>query len=192
MKAQGTLSFPRWSECAPEPCSFPTVEIGDEYQDPAGLLLTGMEVMLPCENCGAKPMEYLTWMDEAILELERALKANSEHKNIMLYHWSPARNRNGITRRGLIPHRRPVTHSKELGDWRAPYICFATDPIWGYALSADMPHTPDGEWDLWATWWEHLDSPEILASEEGDGIHEVRNYGRVYKRHLKFLGSRFK
>lgn len=177
------------SGCAPEPCEFDRIEIGDEYDDPSGLLKPGMEVMLPCTNCGMAVNEYMAWMDSSLLELEAAIKNNQSHKNIALFHWSPSRHRKQIARFGLLPGRRPTTHST---DWRAPYICFGTDPAWSWALSGNMRWAPTGDWDLWQTWWDELKEPYILGSNEGDGIHEVRTEHRVYKRSLRYLGTRTK
>lgn len=177
-------------ECAPEPCSFPIVVIGDEYDDPAGLLLPGMEVMLPCENCGTVVNEYMSWLDHTIEEMEKGSKLLQEYKNVPLFHWSPAKNRNQIVRYGLRPNCRPTTHADL--KWRAPYICFADDPAWAWALSGGMTYSPYGEWDLWQTWFNELVEPQMLMSTEGNGIHEYRTAHRVYKRSVKYLGSRNK
>lgn len=80
-----------------------------------------------------------------------------------LYHWSPTERRSGIIRRGLRVAQRPVEHSSlssilsptefesALKSWRAPYTCFAEDPLWAWKLSGEL--RPDIEfWDLWWVW----------------------------------------
>lgn len=178
--------------CAPDDCQFPLIEIGDDpMPEPDDPLQPGMEVMAPCENCGMTANEYMAFLDKSIKELEDGFKSKLEHENIPLFHWSPSKNRNGITKLGLVPGRKPTTHADVQG-WRAPYTCFATDPAWAWALSGNMGYAPDGEWDLWQTWWNELTEPEILPAFDGDGIHEVRTSHRVFKRSVKYLGSRTK
>lgn len=198
MKASKELAVPAWSECSPEPCVFPRVEIGDEYEDPAGLLKTGMEVLLPCENCGASPNEYMEWLDSELVDMEAGYKKLLGHKDIPLFHWSPTKNRLQIRKYGLVPNRKPTVHSIEMEGWRAPYICFGTDPAWAWALSGNMSWAPLGDWDLWETHFLDLTEPEILSSpgdepwDSDDGIHEVRTGHRVFKRSLRYVGTRTK
>lgn len=185
--------------CAPDECQFPLVLLGDDINsnDPEEPLQPGMEVMLPCENCGMTANDYMAYMDGELESHVKGIKSLQSFKNVPLFHWSPAKHRKQIRRYGLRPGRKPVTHSSEL-KWRAPYICFADDPAWAWMLSGKMPGAPDGEWDLWQTWFDLLDDLEILMSypddnqSDGNGVHEYRTPRRVPKRYLRFIGSRSK
>lgn len=183
-----SITFP--DGCFPGDCQFPIIEIGDEYEDPSGLLTPGMEVMGPCDNCGLSVNEYMSWLDKELQDHAKGIDLLQSHKNVPLFHWSPSKNRKQIVRFGLLPGRRPTTHS-EL-KWRAPYICFADDPGWAWMLSGGMASSPYGEWDLWQTWYNELVEPEALMSDEGNGVHEYRTRHRVFKRSVKYLGSRNK
>lgn len=110
--------------------------------------------------------------------------------DLLLYHWSPTRNRRSITHSGLEIHRRTLQ-----GDWKPPYVCFADDPWLAWLLSGKMwPEIK--EWDLWVcnvdaqTSFDHY---EIITDTFSTGrtyTKEYRIYTRVYKRDLIYLATR--
>lgn len=110
-----------------------------------------------------------------------------------LYHWSPRARRKQIQRYGLRPNMRPNIHTP---GWKPPYVCFADDAAWAWALSGEMRHAPPGTYDLWQTYLGQMPdgSLEFLAAFDGDDrdFHEVRVHARVYKRHLIWVAERVK
>lgn len=121
----------------------------------------------------------------------------------ILYHWSPADRRTGIARQGLVPGKRPVTHSSlpfdDASQWRAPYVCLAEDPLWAWCLSGNVSGSVGEVWDLWAiNLHEELHSifrVRHARRQPGDApnptrYHEWRVYDRIYKRHVRYLASR--
>lgn len=109
----------------------------------------------------------------------------------ILYHWSPTSNRNSINRYGLMPDKKSRS-----GDWQPPYICFSDDPMLAWRLSGA---TDDGieSWDLWMCYLDaqtSFDNYEVLTDTFADTgrhhIQEYRVYTRVYKRDLRYLGTR--
>ncbi len=111
--------------------------------------------------------------------------------DIILYHWSPTKNRRSINKNGLLTHRRTIQ-----GPWRPPFVSFRDDPHLAWVLSGKMwPHIT--EWDLWCchmaaqTSFDHY---EIITDTYRDtGRHfvkEYRIYMRVYKRDLVYLATR--
>lgn len=80
-----------------------------------------------------------------------------------LFHWAPRERREGIIRRGLRVGQRPTEWShiagtvhptefeRALKEWRAPYTCFAEDPLWAWKLSGELRPEVD-LWDLWWVW----------------------------------------
>jgi hypothetical protein len=112
-------------------------------------------------------------------------------QDLLLYHWSPTRNRNSINHRGLLTHRRTLQ-----GEWKPPYICFSEDPILGWTLSGEMWQEIKS-WDLWMTNCNaqtSFDHYEIITDTFVDTgryyVKEYRIYTRVYKRDLIYLGTR--
>lgn len=114
--------------------------------------------------------------------------------DLILYHWSPKKNRKQIERYGLR-----IGMPSLQGDWRPPYVCFSDDPILAWYLSGRMwvdPKNPE-EWDLWSvnmrcqTSFGHYEI--ILDTFPDTGRHytkEYRVYSRVYKRDLTYVGTR--
>lgn len=168
-------------------CMFPEVEIGDD-QLPESVLREGMKVLLPCISCGQTPKMHMDWQDSTAEELEKALNCALQTSHRVLYHWAPADRRAQIIRYGLRPSMRPTTNVSL--DWRAPWVCLATDPNWSWALSGGQRGARRGEWDLWLTYADRLTEPYVVPRPEGNGIHEVRTKHRIYKRHLVFVGTR--
>lgn len=82
-------------------------------------------------------------------------------------------------------------------EWRAPYICLATDPAWGWALSGGQSGAPAGEWDLWlvripeGVRFDRLDAGCVCPGH-GGRVHEVRVYDRLFKRDVLWVASRVK
>lgn len=111
--------------------------------------------------------------------------------DLILYHWSPSKNRAQIERYGLRTHRKTLQ-----GDWRPPYICFSDDPWLAWVLSGRMwPDIPS--WDLWACNLNTQDSFQgyelILDTFPDTGrryTKEYRIYTRVFKRDLNYLATR--
>lgn len=168
-------------------CGHPEVIIGKDDED--GILKEGMCVLIPCPVCGETPLDSLELMTRHADELQESLLA--QEPNRPLYHWSPRSRRKQIERYGFRPHMRPTTTTED--DRRVPYVCFADSPSWAWALSGGLRWTPAGEWDLWQTWLEALDSPTVLSSpDRPSGIYEVRVEHRVYKRDIWWVGSRVK
>lgn len=110
--------------------------------------------------------------------------------DLILYHWSPTRNRDRIRHDGLKPGVKSLQ-----GDWRPPYVCFSDDPNLAWILSGAMwPEIK--EWDLWMC---HVPTSDIehyeliLDTYRDTGRHyvkEYRVYSRVYKRDLIYLATR--
>lgn len=110
---------------------------------------------------------------------------------IILYHWSPTKNRNSIKKNGLLTHRLTLQ-----GIWRPPYIAFSDDPWLAWSLSGRM-YPEIKSWDLWMCYLPSqtsFDGYEIITDTFPDtGRHfvkEYRIYTRVFKRDLKFLATR--
>lgn len=165
-------------------CRHPEVLI--EAADEDGVLKAGMNVIVPCPECGTTPLETLEIQQRHTDELQAALLAHQP--NIPLYHWSPRPRQKQIVRYGLRPGMRGTTTS----NWRGgvPYVCFADSPSWAWALTLDGRGWP-GEWDLWQTWLPSITEPVVLATDERpSGLYEVRTEHRVYKRDLWLVGSR--
>lgn len=112
-------------------------------------------------------------------------------RDLLLYHWSPTSNRNGIRKRGLDIGRRSLQ-----GDWKPPYVALADDPILAWILSGNMWPSIKS-WDLWMvnmntqTSFKHHEL--ILDTFYDTGRHyikEYRIYTRIYKRDVKYLATR--
>lgn len=103
----------------------------------------------------------------------------------VLYHWSPTCRRKGIEREGLKPGKLSVD-----GSWRPPFVCLATDPMVGWALSGDFhPEVP--EWDLWAVRLKEGHHIEVMYDDcYEDLVKEIRVYDRIYKRGVQYVASR--
>lgn len=111
--------------------------------------------------------------------------------DLILFHWSPTKNRNSINHNGLrvgIPSLQ--------GDWKPPYICFCDDPDLAWHLSGKM--WPDiDSWDLWmcnASHQNSFDHYELITDTYSDTgrtfTKEYRVYTRVFKRDLRYLATR--
>lgn len=111
--------------------------------------------------------------------------------DLILYHWSPSKNRKQIIKYGLRTHRPTLQ-----GEWKPPYICFSDDPWLAWILSGHM-WTSIKSWDLWMCLYNLQDSFDhyeiILDTFPDTGRHyvkEYRVYTRVYKRDLIYLATR--
>lgn len=110
---------------------------------------------------------------------------------LVLYHWSPTRNRNQIKKYGLQPSQRSLQ-----GDWKPPYVCFSDEPWIAWLLSGR--YWPDiKSWDLWMCYTPSqtsFDHYEIITDTFPDTgrtyTKEYRIYTRIYKRDLIYIGSR--
>lgn len=173
----------------PHQCVYPEVKIGPDLAD-GNLLRAGDRVLTPCRDCGSTPVDEFDWYTNTLEQTERAFTRLARDRGMSLYHWTPTKNRNGIIRRGLLPHRRPTTHAST--SWRAPYVCFGDTVAWAWALSGGQRSAPDGSWDLWETRISDLTDPIILPVDHVNGIHEIRTEHRVFKRHLWYVGTRVK
>ncbi len=111
--------------------------------------------------------------------------------DLVLYHWSPTKNRPNINRLGLVTHRLTLQ-----GMWRPPFVSFSDDPYLAWVLSGRMfPEIKS--WDLWMchmpsqTSFDHY---EIITDTYRDTgrqyVKEYRIYSRVYKRDLVYLATR--
>jgi len=169
-------------------CVHPEVLIETGDFGPDDVLQSGMAVLIPCPVCGETPHDSMGIEQARNQELQEALLAHEPDR--ALFHWSPRARRGQIERYGLRPNMRSTTSSTRLG---GPFVCFADSPLWAWALSGNMRWTPKGEWDLWETTLSRLTDPIVLASpERASGIYEVRVEHRVYKRNLRYIGSRSK
>lgn len=112
-------------------------------------------------------------------------------RDLILFHWSPSGNRERINRRGLDVNQRSLD-----GQWRPPYVCFSDDPFLAWHLSGNM--WPEfNSWDLWAVnmgTQDSVDHYEIITDTYTDTgrrfVKEYRIYKRVYKRDVKYIGTR--
>lgn len=104
-----------------------------------------------------------------------------------LYHWSPSINRAEIAERGLR-----VRSKATQGDWRPPFIAFATSPQLAWLLSAARTdyEVAHHEWDLWSTWSERVNQWERLDFDHIEGTKELRVYRSIPAKHLWYVGSR--
>lgn len=106
---------------------------------------------------------------------------------ILLYHWSPTRNRARIQHSGLVPGSRSVD-----GEWRPPFVCLSDSPSLAWGLSGGMRNRAPGVWDLWMTErdgryeeiWDHY--PDTGRSY----IKEYRVYERIWKRDVWYVATR--
>jgi len=170
-------------------CEYPEVKVGSDLAD-GEFLHVGDRILTPCGTCGATPRDELDGLTDTLEQTERAFTRLTLDRGMSLYHWSPTKNRGGIIRRGLVPHRRPTTHASL--SWRAPYVCFGDTVAWAWALSGGQRSAPAGSWDLWETRIGDLTDPRILPVDGVNGVHEIRTSHRVFKRHLWYVGSRTK
>lgn len=114
--------------------------------------------------------------------------------DLVVFHWSPSKNRKSINKLGLVPGRLDDTSQDAI--WRAPYVVLSEDPILAWSLCAHR--RPDiYSWDLWScnvTWqtsfkgWELITDTYIHSGEPY--IKEYRVYTRIYKRDLKYVATR--
>lgn len=103
----------------------------------------------------------------------------------VLFHWSPRSRRKQILRYGL----RPNMWSRDRL-WKPPYVCFAEDPMWAWALSGSF-YPSSGTWDLWQTWLHCLEEIEFLESSvDHRDFHEVRAHARLHKSQLIWVAER--
>lgn len=104
-------------------------------------------------------------------------------KPFILYHWAPRSIRKKILREGLQP-RKP----SRCGEWKPPYLCFATSPSFAWALSG---HTRgDEEWDLWMCWSSDFTKVTVRSDHRGKHPAEYRTKEGIRKSKLWYVGSR--
>lgn len=102
----------------------------------------------------------------------------------VLFHWSPAARREQIRRYGLMPGQEPTT--VQCGG--VEYLCLAADPARAWNLSAAMPWTPDGEWDLWQA---RLNNEYGMRLRVEDGeVLEFKVYDLIPPERLWLVGTR--
>lgn len=111
--------------------------------------------------------------------------------DLILFHWSPTKNRARINHDGLVPGSLSLQ-----GDWRPPYVCYSDDPILAWQLSGRM-YPEIEEWDLWMFNLDNQDSidhyeliTDTYVNSGRSYIKEYRIYQRVYKRDIVLLGTR--
>jgi hypothetical protein len=117
-----------------------------------------------------------------------------------LYHWSPAKARTGILRRGLLP-RTPTSvamhpvpdnlgHHMSDDDLETHLaVCLGTTPGAAWALSGAWSGERGEPWDLWEV--SLCDEDEVhIRCEYGAELWEVRVLGPVPKGRLWFAGTR--
>jgi hypothetical protein len=171
-------------------CVFNEIEIEEGDFDEGDNLKVGMKVLLPCLVCGFTASEHMGMLE---MYFEEATKALTESKpTLPLFHWAPTSRRKQIIRHGLRPFMRKTTST---GDDTEKYnvVCFADSPSWAWALSGGMKWTPEGEWDLWQTSLDRINTPVVMPGDfRESGIYEVRTEYRVYKRHLWYVATRLK
>lgn len=88
-----------------------------------------------------------------------------------LFHWSPRRNRDSITRLGLLPGQRSND-----GDWNPPHICLAETPRLALSLCHGTPPL-----DLWMV--HRTDCTDLFqVGQEWRTTHPIRtvNVHRVH------------
>jgi hypothetical protein len=111
--------------------------------------------------------------------------------DLILYHWSPTRNRASINHSGLEVNKKTLQ-----GDWRPPYVCFSDDPQLAWVLSGRI--WPEIEsWDLWMchvptqTSFEHYEIiTDTFINTGRHYVKEYRVYTRVFKRDLVYIATR--
>jgi hypothetical protein len=169
---------------------YPEVRVGVESA--SGPLKAGMKVLLPCQFCGERAVEELTWLESSLEQTTKAFTQLLLDRDLLLFHWAPRERRKQIVRFGLRPAMRPTTHVST--GWRAPYICLADSPRWAWGLSGHQSSAPPGDWDLWQVWASRVTQPYVMPGDPdtGNGIHEVRTQHRIFKRHLWLVASRTK
>lgn len=174
-------------------CEFPEVQLG--RKDGIDLIPAGTKVLLPCVRCGVTALDAMADTEHARHANEAAFARYLSDHRLPLYHWSPRSRRKQIIRHGLRPRSRPTVHigNPIFGEkWVAGYVCFADTPRWAWALSGAQRSAPAGDWDLWATSLDQLESSFVMPADWANGIHEVRTEHRVYKRSLWLAGTRAK
>lgn len=106
------------------------------------------------------------------------------------FHWAPSGRRRSIERVGLVPGRRsPAPVFDVDGEWRAPYVCLALDPVYGGALSFEYSGVPGEVWDLWQVWL-HPDDDARGRRDGGRHLIEIRVHNRIPKRRVALVASR--
>lgn len=110
--------------------------------------------------------------------------------DLLLYHWSPTRRREGIRLHGI---RVGVLSTDRL--WRPPFSCWADSPSLAWGLSGMMPRAKDEpSWDLWMLWSDRLHGYEALPFDAENGgperIKEYRVYYDIPSEDLWLVGTR--
>lgn len=111
-------------------------------------------------------------------------------RDLILFHWSPTKNRQSIRQSGLTPNAPSVG-----GDWNPPCICFGDDPWLAWILSGQLIDIES--WDLWvfnATNQNSIDQLEIITDVWPDSgrryIKEYRVYDRILPTDVQYLATR--
>lgn len=101
------------------------------------------------------------------------------------YHWSPDRNFDSIAKHGLlVPNKHPklvvpVTCSE---GHRNPHISLGRTPLCAWSLSADMPWTENGWWNLY----------EVELSKWRSNGYELQVRQDIPRRYVKWIANRIK
>lgn len=102
----------------------------------------------------------------------------------VLYHWSPKRNRESISRLGL-----QLAHpNRTSGDFTAPWICLGTTPSSAWGLILDPGE--EGEWDLWQTALRDGDHVAIRSDFDMPYIREIRVHNGLPSDRVWWVGER--
>lgn len=105
----------------------------------------------------------------------------------ILYHWSPSINHASIAEHGLRTKQPAIQ-----GNWRPPYIAFASSPTLAWVLGVltrkvDVPKN----WDLWMMWPQDVPRREAETIHFDDGmIKEYRVYRNIPAKRIWYVGSR--
>lgn len=107
--------------------------------------------------------------------------------DFLLYHWSPARNRDGITARGLRIRQKPV---EARGAIRYPYVAFGFDAVAAWEMSGEPFGVVAWEtWDLWAVRASAARGFEVIPTDDGEA-REARVYHSIPARCVQYVASR--
>lgn len=120
----------------------------------------------------------------------------------VMYHWSPEDRRSKIARRGLkatCPTITEVFDTQPVGPRRlgasighktVKAVCLGTTPSHAWGLCGAIWGQRGETWDLWQVCLDEDDTVEILSSEIGHRLGEIRVCNDIPKSRAWLVGSR--